>query len=302
MPRSPEPVDPPPDTQARPAKKRADYTVLAQIETLAKTRVTLTVASTAVDPDARPVPLPMLDFRAYLLRESTTLEVKDRAWRHLCTVARTERGDWNLYALGVAYPRLRAMATKLRGDRTWKQWQQVHYTIAIEFLDAVHRLDLKEDGVFGRLTNNTYDQASGRKRRKDPSVDDIDTADAQHAQTADDRTAELEAETSLANQETVRAVFDRLVSKVNAASGRQRITPVQATLITRTYLDGEKLRDVAAELKLSEPSASKQRRRAANVVARLLGRDDLIAPAPPRQTQAASSQPPRRPRPTKVPG
>jgi len=293
VPTSPVPLDPPPDTEARPAKKRADYTVLGQLETLAVTRVTLTIPSTAIDPDSPPVPLPMLDFRAYLLRETTPPEAKDRAWRHLCTLARAERGDWNLYALGAAFPRLRADANRLRGDKTWKQWQQVHHTLAIEFLLAVHRLRLQKDGVFRRLANNAYDQASGRKRRKEPPMDPISSLKPKHTPVSEHGNPDPEAEVNAANRETVRAVFERLVSKASATPGRHRITPVQATLISRTYLDGEKLRDVAADLKMSEPSASKQRSRAENVVARLLGRDDLIEPALPRQHQPTSSEQPQ---------
>src|SRR5205823_11779935 len=47
VPTSPEPVNLPPDTEAGPRKPRVDYTVLGQLETLAITRVTLTIPSTA---------------------------------------------------------------------------------------------------------------------------------------------------------------------------------------------------------------------------------------------------------------
>ena len=114
MPTSPLPAhrrDTEPVDAARP---HADLSVLGAIERCAITLVTLTVPSTVIDPDAPPVPLPMLDFRLRLTRRSTPRDVTDRAWRHVGEHARAEKGDWNLFALGAAKPRLRKLMAPAR--------------------------------------------------------------------------------------------------------------------------------------------------------------------------------------------
>jgi hypothetical protein len=52
-----------------------------------------------------------------------------------------------------------------------------------------------------------------------------------------------------------------------------RISKLHATLIARTYLDGDTLRQVTAEL-MSESSASKYRSHAKTLIASYLGRSD----------------------------
>jgi hypothetical protein len=304
VPTPPEPVDLPPDTEPVDpfADGAADATALGVLETLAIEHVTLTIPSTVIDPEQPAEPLLMLDFRDALLRGSTPLEAKDRAWRHLCRLARTERGEWNLYALGVAFPRLRADANRLHGGRSWDAWQQIHFNLAVAFLFGVHRNQKLDDpSVFRRLADNAYDQVSGRrtptrrnKSRRPPDAP-LDVLapillPKEHPHT-EYGNPEREA---LANLRSVIHVFEELIATINAAPDRQRITPAQAMLLRRTYLDRAKLRDVAAELKLSEPSASKQRTRAENTIARFLGRPDLAQPVMPAAGQPAG--PPRVPR------
>ena len=294
MPTPPEPVDPPPDTD--PAEEGRDETTLGVLEALSIEQVTLTIPSTVIDPEAPAEPLSMLDFRASLLRDSTPLAAKDRAWRHLCRLARAQRGDWNLYALGVAYPRLRKDANRLRGGRSWVDWQQIHFDLAVAFLFGVHRnRKLDNPSVFRRLADNAYDQTSGRKASKrppdvplhvlQPMLKPRENPHAEHGN------PERETLVALANRRSVHEAFQLLAAAINAAPGRQRITRVQATLLRRTYLSGDKLRDVATDLKLSEPSASKQRTRAENTIARFLDRPDLVEPDPPNDEQAATDSP-----------
>ncbi len=270
---------PPPDDAPEPVRRRADLTVLGQIETQARTRITLTVPSSVIDPDTPPVPLPMIDFRLHVMLADP--QARDRAWRHLAETARAQRGDWNLYALGVAYPKLRAEANKLTAYLDPEQAAQAHFTLAIEFLFALHRLNLATPQVFPRLTDAAYTHASGRKKQFPPPMYDLDALPEEQIPRSEHGNPEHDAELSEANQETVYAVLDRLVTQANTAPGRQRITDTQADLIRRTYLDGETLRGVAADLNLSEPSASKQRSRAAVTIARLLGRHHLTEPTPP---------------------
>lgn len=275
---SPEPMDPR-KTENTWANSWDDLTVLGDIERAA-IALPLTIPSTVIDPTGPQVPLPMLDYRVPLLRKSTPDEVKDEAWRHLGTLARQHRGDWNLYALGVGKPGLSAAAARLTRGKPWPQAQEVRLIIAADFLLALHRLDLTTPNIYLRLKDAAYTQTSGRKRRREPLTYEVHTLPDSHVPASPYGNPEPDAELSQANREDERAVFDRLVATANNTPGRQRITPVQAALITRTYLDVQPLQQVAASLRLSEPSASKQRRRAAETVARLLGRPDLIQPRP----------------------
>ncbi|ROO59569.1 hypothetical protein EDC02_1369 [Micromonospora sp. Llam0] len=271
------------DAGLGPPRRRADLTVLGQIETQARTRIALDIPSNVVDPDMPPTPLPMVDFRLHVMRAPGP--IRDRAWRHLAETARAHRGDWNLYALGVAYPKLRTQANKLTAHLAPGPAAQAHYTLAIEFLFALHRLDLTTPQLFPRLTDAAYTHASGRKRQHPPPLYDLDALPDDRIPRSEHGNPEADA-----NQETVHDVLNRLVAQANTRTGRQTISDTQATLIRRTYLNGETLRAVAADLHLSEPSASKQRSRVATTIARLLGRHDLIEPTPIRP--AARYDPP----------
>ncbi|MDG4763314.1 hypothetical protein O7632_04205 [Solwaraspora sp. WMMD406] len=273
-----------------PVRTRADLTVLGQIEAQARTRITLTIPSTVIDPDTPPISLPMVDFRLHVMRAPGPM--RDRAWRHLAEAARAHRGDWNLYALGVAYPKLRTQANRLAAYLAPGPAAQAHYTLAIEFLFALHRLDLTTPQLFPRLTDAAYTHASGRKRQHPPPLYDLDALPDDRIPRAEHGNPEHDAHLDDANQETVHDVLNRLVAQANTRTGRQTISDTQAALIRRTYLNGDTLRAVAADLHLSEPSASKQRTRAATTIARLLGRHDLIEPTPTRP--AARYDPPER--------
>jgi hypothetical protein len=243
-----------------------DATPLGRINQFAVDHLTLTVPSTVIDPDAPAVPLNLLDLRIRLLRRSTPSAVRDRAWRHIGQFARAEKGDWNLFALGLAYPGLRARVWRLTEGLSFHQAAQVHFRLAGEFLFALHRLDLDTPNVASRLIGAAYDQASGRKKRAEPVIIGLD----EDTQAAPGQIAHP------ASEDGPRRVLDRLVSSTSSASDGQRITELHATLIARTYLDGDKLRQVAADLGMSESNASKHRTRAEALIARHLGRADLI--------------------------
>ncbi|NLU81090.1 hypothetical protein HCA58_22635 [Micromonospora sp. HNM0581] len=234
----------------------------------------------------------MLDFRLQVMRAAG--HARDRAWRHLAEAARADRGDWNLYALGVAYPKLRAQANKLTAYLAPGPAAQAHFTFAIEFLFALHRLDLTTPQVFSRLVDAAYTHASGRKRQRPPLMYDLDSLPDDRVPRSEHSNPEQDAHVHDASQETEYAVLERLFTQTNTNPGRQTISDTQAALIRRTYLDGETLRTVAAELNLSEPSASKQRKRAATTIARLLGRHHLTEPTPHRPTTGDRSVPRQR--------
>lgn len=262
----PPPLDDEPDEDI-------DDSILGDIEREAISRLTVTMPSTVIRPDRPMVPMVMLDFREALLRGRLAQDDKDNAWRHLAELARAEKGEWNLFALGTGYPGLRKNVNRLTANQTYWQQAQTHFTIAIEFLFALHRLPLDGPHVFNRFVDAAYTHTSGRKRKPKRETPGIDTADDKTPAAAEGDNPETQAEVNQANTVTVQEVLDRVITQINTAPGRQRITDTQAALISRTYLNAERLRDVGAEFGLSEASASKQRKRAARLIVRVLDPD-----------------------------
>lgn len=248
---------------------------LGVLHRLAIERLTLTLPSTLLGPTRPAVALPMLALRGRLMRRTVSDDTRDRVWRHLGELARAQRGDWNLFALGMAYPGMRPLAWKWTERMLPPHTRAFHFRFASEFLFALHRLRLDRPHVIGRLIGAAYDQATGRKRRPQPALIDLDTIDLD---TLTEHTITNPAPTPASNPSSIDpdTVLHRLVKQTRDAADGQRLTPMQATLIARTYLDGETLRTVAAELGLSESNASKHRRRAAELIAHQLGRDDLL--------------------------
>lgn len=280
-----------PTAPAPEPKDNADPSLLGKIERAAIDQLTITLPSTVIDRRQPITALPMLDFRERLMRGKLPQQATDDAWRHLAELARTQRGDWNLFALGSAYPKLRKRVASITRGLTWAQKETIHQSIAAEFVLALHRLEIDKPYVFNRLVDAAYTHASGRKRRPRAWLSDSDILDTAQPGTGVQDSPEAQAEINQHNQTTERDVLAAVILRVNTTPGRERITDIQAALISRTYLDGERLRDVGAEFDLSEPSASKQRRRAANLIARALGRPDLADPPRPRAAPADQSAP-----------
>jgi DNA-directed RNA polymerase specialized sigma24 family protein len=267
----------------------ARATPLGRMNALAMTGLACTVPSTILDPPIQPGQaeqpaqtgpgacrgLDVVELRARLLLRSTPDEVRDRAWRYIARRARTDRGDWNLFALGVAYPGLRQRARKLTENVSARRAEQVHYDLATEFLFALHRLNLDTPSLISRLVGAAYDQASGRKRRPEPIHLDLDLlTDAD--QLAWDRTGaaggvELDGDQDGDLDGDPRMVLARLVTQTRTARRSARLSEHHAALIAGTYLEGRKLYEVAAELNLSPANASKHRAHAETLIAGLLG-------------------------------
>ena len=172
----------------------------------------------------------------------------------------------------MAYPGLRARAWKLTEGLTFHQTAQVHFRLAGEFLFALHRLDLSTPNVASRLISGAYDHASGREEARSARHGPQSTAATQDG---------LWHRAHEEPQAGPRAVLDRLIRQTSTAKDGQRITELHATLIARTYLDGEKLKQVAAELGMTESNASKHRTRAEMLIARHLGHPGLTQPPQP---------------------
>jgi hypothetical protein len=277
VPATPAPPDAPdtdkPDTWQEKNPYPEDKLPLGRINLYAVDRLTLTLPSTLVDPRSPARPLPLVDARIRAMRAGTP-EIKDQTWRHLAQLARAERDEWNLFALGMAYPGLRAKITPYVKGRglSWHEAVDVHFTMAVEFLFALHRLDLARPWVFSRLLGAAYDHASGRKASPEPELVSLDRMRTQDREVIEDRERpEIQQPPGEPEQ-----VLDRLVRQTREAPDGHRITARHAELIARTYLAGEKLTTVAASLGIGQSSASKQRARAAYLIALLLGRADLV--------------------------
>ncbi|MFY1595094.1 hypothetical protein [Micromonospora sp. WMMD737] len=247
-----------------------------------------------------------------MLGDDTTREAKDRVWRHIITQVRDDpanREDWNLYALGIATAGLRGRAARLTfPDDPLSHRVEAQYDLIRAFLHRMQdtvttaagstrwRLDIDPPNVYSRLLGGAYDHASGRTehRRKQLSRRPDETA-AEH----EARIARLKAEepreipvggheevdahrpkhTALPDPRGEDAVIARLQQFI-AQSARMppeyRIDPTSAELLTRTYLDGEPLGHVAADLNLSQSNASKRRATAVRQLRRVIAANKQI--------------------------
>ena len=274
-PSAPVPPEFPPGTWAAGEPVQLDVTPLGRINQQATAQVTLTVPATCAGGSASDPPLTMAGLRVRLLLATTPPEVQDQAWRHTAAMARTHKGDWNLFALGLAYPGLRARAWRLTEAMDQATTAQVQFRLAGDFLLALHRLDLDRPHLARLLIATAYDHTSRRKQRPEPATASLDTA------------------TSLPAagwpQPSPRSVLDQLITRTASAPPGQAFTRLHAELVARTYLDGERLKDVAASLGMTASTASKHRTHAVAIIARHLGhpRAGLTDPAPQRQPHQA---------------
>ncbi|MEU7846649.1 hypothetical protein AB0B69_04500 [Micromonospora parva] len=258
----------------------------------------------------------------HLVADDTTRESKDQAWRHIITQVRDDsdnRKDWNLYALGVAAPGLLARAARLHvpneGDDSSERTARAQYKLIYAFLERMQgtvttaaghtrwRLDIDRPNVYSRLLGGAYDHASGRtEHRRKQYTRRADETAAEHQ----DRVARLKEEDprevpvgdvdeiNRLNQEgRVRphpsgidaavARLDEFIEQSARMSPEYRIDPTSAELIRRTYIGGEPLGHVAAELNLSQSNASKRRTTAVRRLRRVIAESQR----PSRQEQAS---------------
>jgi hypothetical protein len=227
-----------PDTWAGSETVQVDLT-LGQINQLAIERVTLTVPSTVAGSSEPRVPLTMLGLRVRLLLRSTPPGVRDQAWRDIGQRARAERGEWNLFALGSP---IRDCAPEPGGSL--KAWHPLRPRRCIS--DSRGTSCSRCDGSTSPGPTSPPgssappNQASGRKQRARSATVSLGTA------------ARLAHSTAGWPEPSPRSVLDRLVRQTRHAKDGQRLTGLHAELIARTYLDGEKLKDVAGSLGMRE--------------------------------------------------
>jgi hypothetical protein len=223
-------------------------------------------------------PISLRDLRLRLLAPGTPGEVRDQVWAWLVSKVRADRGEWHTAALLLAMPALRRQTRVLAMHRPNARDGDgpVQANLAVEFVFALHRVDLDRPHVAARLIDAASYAARGG-RTTTPRWVSLD-----HATAAE---ANGDAIGITAAGGSPEQVLRRLVNATHRAK-HGRISALDAELIARTYLEHDRpdkrrtLAAVAAELGLSVPAATMRRRRAVTTVARLLGRPDLAAESP----------------------
>ncbi|MBX7266499.1 hypothetical protein KIF24_10960 [Micromonospora sp. Llam7] len=253
---------------ARPAARVA--TLLGEIEALAYALPAPTVPRGVVgqQPPAQGMTMPQL--RATLLRQGTTVEVKDQAWRYLVTQARAQRGDWHLYTLGMLLPGLWKAALTLAPPRATPlgRVQAVHRLIAEETLFALHRIDATGPYLAKRLIDaavyGTKVELGIRRRVRDQQPP---TAGLEALTAAEAAGTAAQARLPWPARGHPYLVLARIVAATAGKPPGQRLTAQDARLIAHTYIDGYTLAQAARWEQLPEPTARMRRWRAAQLVA-----------------------------------
>ncbi|MFI7332839.1 sigma-70 RNA polymerase sigma factor region 4 domain-containing protein [Micromonospora aurantiaca (nom. illeg.)] len=255
--------------------------------------------------DTRPAPADEL--LRHLVADDTTRETRDQAWRHIIAQVRADpdnREDWNLYALGTAAFGLVARAARLAlpdVDDPAERFAIAQHELMCAFLDRMQatvttaagtrwRMDIDRPNVYSRLLGGAYDHASGRTehRRKQLTRRHDETAAEHQARIArlkeeeprevpvggdkevSAHRARHHAEPDPRGMDAVIAHLQELVKQSAELPPTHRIDATSAELLQRTYLDGEPLGHVAAELNLSQSNASKRRAIAVQRLRRLI--------------------------------
>lgn len=249
----------------------------------------------------------------HLVADNTTRATRDQAWRHIIAQVREDadnREDWNLYALGTAAFGLVARAARLalpEVDDPAERFANAQYALMYAFLDRMQatittaagtrwRMDIDRPNVYSRLLGGAYDHASGRTehRRKQLTRRHDETAAENQARIArlkEEEPREIpvgsdkevsahrarhHAEPDPRGMDAVIARLQEFVKQSAELPPAHRIDPTSAELLQRTYLDGEPLGHVAAELNLSQSNASKRRAIAVQRLRRLVTADARV--------------------------
>jgi hypothetical protein len=232
----------------------------------------MTLPSSLLFPDRPEALLDLVDFRAEVTRRSTPGPMKDNAWRRIAQLVRTRNEHWLLWALFTAKPKLGSVGYNITEGARVPVRKIRHAALVVEFGAALHRLDLNRAFVFNRMVDAAQTNATGRKRKTPEPPPPSHSFDAMLG-----GSHEPPSRLGLPHEDTEYEILEWLVQQINER-GNGHITDRQETLIRRTYLDREPLKQVADDLGMSEPSASKMRKRGTDRLALYLNRPDLIEP------------------------
>ncbi|MEV6345936.1 hypothetical protein [Actinoplanes sp. NPDC051851] len=92
----------------------------------------------------------------WVMRPTTSLEVRDAVWRHIIDQVRTEAGDWSCYAVAAQYYALKSIAVRLAPKRLSRaKIRRANEETVSEFLITCDRIQTPAPHVGARLVNQT---------------------------------------------------------------------------------------------------------------------------------------------------
>lgn len=216
--------------------------------------------------------------RALILPKTTPGDLVDRVWRYIAAAAREQRGDWNLFALGMGRIGLHKQAHTIapKGTPSARIFL-VQHIMAAHFLIRMHatdEFDLDKPRVYGRLKDHAVYAGKGHWREAN--------RDRRTRVALDDHLAQLEASE---NSDTSRRFHEReyghpylallrLIDETKDRREGHRLTRQDAALVALTYLDGYTVAEAATILGLPKPTAKGRHNRAKHLIGRLLASEN----------------------------
>ena len=195
-------------------------------------------ATIAVLPDR---PVPVAEVNRLLHTRGTADAVKDAVWTHLVEASRASAAPWTTVCAGLALPGLRNAYRKTRWTAPDFIDRADLASATVEaFIAALAEVDLRYPRIASRLCNSAYTGARAYAR---------DLAAYQEAMVSD----EYESHPPKPQYGHIDLVLDRAV-----ADGA--LTEAQVELIWATFIDGQEVKDYAAELGVSPGTITRRRR------------------------------------------
>jgi DNA-directed RNA polymerase specialized sigma24 family protein len=193
-------------------------------------------------------PVPVAEVNRLLHTRGTTDAVKDAAWAHLVEASREHAAPWTTVCAGLALPGLRNAYRKARWSAPEFIDRADLASAAIEaFIAALADIDLRYPRIASRLCNRAYSGARAYAR---------ELTAYQEAMVSN----EYESHPPKPQYGHIDLVLDKAV-----ADGA--ITEAQVELIWATFIDGQEVKDYAAELDLSPGTITRRRREAKEAIA-----------------------------------
>lgn len=193
----------------------------------------------------------------------TEIVTRDAIWTELVQLAQRQSGDWQLAAIWMMLPGLRAASRKIF-RRTRIEIDEIDSAVIAGFIEALHAADPKRHRLGAHLwwkAHNYASQSCAALKRETP-VDDIEMVAGIHDQQTTHR--------------------DSLTDAVHEGV----LTGAEADLIGRTRLEGERLGAIAEQMGLHYHTCHQRRARAESRLAGYLlvdcaaehGNDQLRGP------------------------
>ncbi|WP_395111474.1 hypothetical protein [Actinomadura sp. SCN-SB] len=194
------------------------------------------------------------ELRGMMLAKSATDALKDAVWAELVTRARSGDPAWTIGCVGVAMPGLKAIAARVIQTSPARHGDDIVSELLTEFVAQLARVDIRRPNIAPRLllwARKGALRVRGRELRHrlcDP--------------------AQMPSHPILTGEAGPETVLEEAVRQ-------EIITAASASLIARTRLDGETVRDLAVELGIPASRLYRQRRTAEKRLVNALRAGDL---------------------------